>query len=175
MKLNLPLKTERLVIKQFTEHDEEHYYRLVSDRDYVKEIGSPITKDKAHRQLQGVIERYKQSSLGPLMAYEVSSNKVIGLCGLDLDDSGEGLGIFYAVLPQFREQGYATEMNQKLIESAFSTSEVDRIVARVSSDNTASIHLLEKLGMVYLQSVHDLYDDKEKHLYVLYKDQLSKT
>ena len=66
-------------------------------------------------------------------------------------------------------------MAQKLIKSAFSTPEVGRIVARVSPDNTASIHLLEKLGMVYLQSVDDWYDDTEKHLYVLYKEQLSET
>lgn len=70
MRLTLPLQTERLVIKQFTEQDEESYYQLLSDEDYIKYLGSPVTQEQANRQLQRVIEGYGSSGLGALMAYE---------------------------------------------------------------------------------------------------------
>jgi ribosomal-protein-alanine N-acetyltransferase len=170
MRLTLPLQTERLVIKQFTEQDEESYYQLLSDQDYIKYLGSPVTHEQANRQLQRVIEGYGSSGLGSLMAYEESSSRVIGLCGLDYDQSGEDIGIFYAIRPQFRRQGYATEIARKLIDSAFKVLKVDRVVARVNSDNAASVCILKKLGMTYFKLVpYSLHDQKE-HLYVLDKE-----
>jgi RimJ/RimL family protein N-acetyltransferase len=52
----------------------------------------------------------------------------------------------YAVLPQFRRHGYATEGVGALISWAFSHIEVRRINAEVLSSNQASIRVLQKLG-----------------------------
>jgi ribosomal-protein-alanine N-acetyltransferase len=170
MRLTLPLQTERLIIKQFTEQDEESYYQLLSDEDYIKYLGSPVTQEQANRQLQRVIEGYGSSGLGALMAYELSSSRVIGLCGLDHDQSGEDIGIFYAIMPHFRRQRYATEIATKLIESAFEVLKLERVVARVNSDNAASVCILKKLGMTYSKLVPYSLHDKEEHLYVLDKE-----
>lgn len=170
MRLTLPLQTERLVIKQFTKHDEEPHYQLLTDKDYIKYLGSPVTQEQANRQLQRVIKEYDSSGLGALMVCEESSSRLIGLCGLDHDQSGEDIGIFYAILPQFRKQGYATEIARKLIEYAFEVLKLDRVVARVNSDNAASVCILKKLGMTYFKLVPYSLHDQEEHLYVLHKE-----
>jgi RimJ/RimL family protein N-acetyltransferase len=169
MRLPLPLQTKRLIIKEFTEHDEESYNQFLTDKDYIKNLGYP-------QKLQQVIEEYRSeeyilSGLGILMAYEDSLSKVIGLCGLQHDSSGEGkdIGILYAVLTQFRGQGYATEIARKLREVAFEVLELDRVVARVNPDNAASVRILEKLGMTYFQPVLYSFHGEEEHLYDLDK------
>lgn len=169
MRLALPLQTKRLIIRQFTEQDEESYNQFLSDEDYINNLG--------RQKLQQVIEEYSSeeyisSGLGILMAYEVDLSKVIGLCGLYRDQSGEGkdIGILYAVLAQFRGQRYATEIATKLRETAFKVLNLDRVVARVNPDNAASVRILKKLGMTYYKSVPDWLHDKEEHLYVLHKE-----
>ncbi|HBO43085.1 MAG TPA: GNAT family N-acetyltransferase [Planctomycetaceae bacterium] len=56
--------------------------------------------------------------------------------------------IGYSVLPRFQRQGYATEMVRALIGWAFARSDVTRIVAETTEDNTPSVRLLHRLGFV---------------------------
>jgi RimJ/RimL family protein N-acetyltransferase len=166
MRITLPLETERLIIKQFTEQDEESYNQFLSDEDYIKYLGP----QKLHQVIEEYSsQEYRSSGLGILMAYEVLLSKVIGLCGLYRDLSGEAkdIAILYAVLTQFRGQGYATEIARKLIETAFEFLDLERVVARVNPDNAASVRILKKLGMTYSKLVPDWSLGKEEHLYAL--------
>jgi [ribosomal protein S5]-alanine N-acetyltransferase len=114
MLLSFPIVTERLILEQFSEIDNESYFTLVNDEDYIKYLGCPLTRSQANKQLSRTIGEYKiKQETGALMACENSSNNLVGLCGLMEDSSGEGLGIIYFVLPQFRRKGYATEMAKK--------------------------------------------------------------
>lgn len=54
--------------------------------------------------------------------------------------------IGYSVLPQFQGLGYATEGVGGLVDWAFQTAEVARIIAETMPGNMASLRLLEKLG-----------------------------
>jgi RimJ/RimL family protein N-acetyltransferase len=56
--------------------------------------------------------------------------------------------IGYSVLPRFQGDGYATEMVQALIDWAFAQPGVARIVAETTEDNTPSVRLLHRLGLV---------------------------
>ncbi|MBL7067532.1 MAG: GNAT family N-acetyltransferase [Candidatus Marinimicrobia bacterium] len=169
MKLPLPLTTERILIREFRVEDRNSYYELMSEKDIQKYLGSPITREKANEQLQQVINQYQQSGLGPLALWELGADKVIGFCGFIKDQSEEGIGIIYGILPQFRRKGYGVEAVTKLISEAFKNCEFDRIIARVDSENVASINLLKKVGMKYFKDTKNLWHDKKDNLFVIEK------
>ena len=54
----------------------------------------------------------------------------------------------YSVLPEFQNQGYATEAVQALAAWALSQPGVAQVVAEASPDNAASVRILTKCGFV---------------------------
>jgi RimJ/RimL family protein N-acetyltransferase len=69
-------------------------------------------------------------------------------------ETGE-VEIGYSVHPDWRGQGYATEMVGELIKWAFEDKRVRRIVAHTTSRNPASCKVLEHLGFRVSSSIRD--------------------
>ena len=68
--------------------------------------------------------------------------------------TGDGLrphttefGLYYALSPAHQRQGYATEAARAMIDYAFNTLKLKRIVATTTCDNAASMSVMRKLGM----------------------------
>ncbi len=56
-------------------------------------------------------------------------------------------GLFWAIDPLHQRQGYATEAAQALIDFAFQSLRLKRMIATTEYDNAASIGVMRKLGM----------------------------
>jgi ribosomal-protein-alanine N-acetyltransferase len=52
----------------------------------------------------------------------------------------------YSLLPQFQQQGYATEMLAGILRWAFARPGVARVIADTMPSNTASVRLLQRQG-----------------------------
>jgi ribosomal-protein-alanine N-acetyltransferase len=57
------------------------------------------------------------------------------------------MGLFWAIDPDQQRQGYATEAAQALIDFAFQSLRVKRLIATTEYDNTASMGVMRRLGM----------------------------
>lgn len=64
--------------------------------------------------------------------------------------------IGYSIIPEYRNQGYATEMACHLITWALQQSGVTSVVAECLNNNVGSIKVLEKAGMKRLPPEGDL-------------------
>jgi RimJ/RimL family protein N-acetyltransferase len=73
----------------------------------------------------------------------------MGMCGLLKRDALPHPDIGYAFLPEFRAQGYALEAAEATLGDARQRLRLGHVLAIVSPDNTASIRLLERLGLNY--------------------------
>ena len=62
-------------------------------------------------------------------------------------DENKVVEIGYGFLKNYWKKGYATEAVGALIQWAFRTSKVDKVVAETLHDNYGSIRVLEKLNM----------------------------
>ncbi|PAX52877.1 GNAT family N-acetyltransferase [Brunnivagina elsteri] len=63
------------------------------------------------------------------------------------------LEVGYEVLTPYRNQGYATEAVEALVNFAFTQLEAERIIAHTPEDNIGSIRVVEKLGMQNVETV----------------------
>jgi ribosomal-protein-alanine N-acetyltransferase len=93
---------------------------------------------------------------GIWIAIDASSKEVVGDMGFKGKPDRGSVEIGYSVVPAHRRHGYGFEAARAIVEWAFSHKDVDVIKAECEKDNTASIHLLEKLGMHRLAEDGDL-------------------
>lgn len=85
---------------------------------------------------------------GVWIVIDKKSNVVIGDMGFKGGPNSEyAVEIGYGIVPSRRGKGYATEAAMALVEWAFTSEDVKKIVAECLEDNIASIRVLEKLQM----------------------------
>ena len=73
---------------------------------------------------------------------------VLGWCGLKRHGDGQ-VDLGYRLLRSAWGRGYATEASKACLEWGFQEAGLDTIIGRVARANTASIRVLEKVGMRY--------------------------
>lgn len=85
-----------------------------------------------------------------------SDRVLIGEGGFKGKPDEEGVvEIGYAIVPEYRQRGFATEAARGLTHYAFSHPEVNIVQAHTLKDGTASINVLKKLGMTFISTAHD--------------------
>jgi len=79
-----------------------------------------------------------------------SQNQLIGSCGFKGPPTLEGrVEIGYEIKKSFRNQGFATETAQGLIDWAFTNDTVKRVQAHTLPEENASTSVLKKVGMTF--------------------------
>lgn len=71
----------------------------------------------------------------------------IGTISLSPHHDGIDTEVSYQLHPNFWKKGIATEVLKEVIEYAFSSLKLNRLVAETQVANVASIRLLERVGM----------------------------
>ena len=80
------------------------------------------------------------------VAFSRQSGEPVGTFQATLPEADEGT-FAYVVLPTFWRQGYATEMAQHMLTHLFDTAGIETIAAEIDTRNSASIRLVERLGL----------------------------
>ena len=153
-KNTLHLKTERLDIIPCSL---QVAWAIVTDKSKVETIlAARVSDDWPAPDLLEFLPFYAQQletdpsllGWGVWLMIHATERVVIGDVGFKGKPDHEGtVEIGYSVIPAYRNQGYASEAAQALVNWAFIQRGVKRIVAECSNDNAASIHILEKLDM----------------------------
>ena len=164
------LETERLIVRPFLADDLNDIHWILdielSDVDFGSEGAKAI---QARQQwLDWTIMSYEQLArlyqppYGDWAIVLKQAGKLIGSVGFVpcLAPFGQlpslhsdsrlyttEFGLYYALSPAYHRQGYAAEAVRAMIDYAFSTLKLKRIVATTTLDNVASIGVMRKMGM----------------------------
>jgi ribosomal-protein-alanine N-acetyltransferase len=132
----LQIITERLIITAF---DQENYRKVSETYVAGEHIVKYLDKLKGDHELLGWGVRYVTLT---------ENNQVIGDIGFKGKPNDKGIvEVGYGIIPEMQKKGIATEAVRAVIEWAFSSSKVKKVVAECLGDNVPSIRVLEKLGM----------------------------
>ncbi|MDD7804864.1 MAG: GNAT family N-acetyltransferase [Endozoicomonas sp. (ex Botrylloides leachii)] len=146
------LKTERLLLREFTLDDDAFIYDLLNSPLFIKNIGDRgvrTKQDAKHYLTETVMKSYLINGFGMYAVVIKSSNKIIGLCGLVYRDDLPEPDIAFAFLPHFIGKGYAHEAACSVISYAKDKLKIAQLLAITSKDNIRSINLLNKLGFKF--------------------------
>ena len=147
----LPIRTERLVLREFRPEDEAAIHAYASDPDVTRHTSwgpNDIATTKA--ALNAWIDsqtKWPREAL-PLAIELQPDGKVIGGTGFSSIDLDTLTGVFgYVLHKEHWGKGYATEAVCALLEFGFGQLALHRIVAECFTGHDGSIHILEKVGM----------------------------
>lgn len=147
-----PLMTERLELRPFDDDDLEALLAMQSDAAVTRYLNwGPQSRD----QVRGLLERIKpmtaldeSSDATRLAAVVRHSRAVVGDFSLWRTSREHAQGeIGFVVHPDHQRRGYATEACAALLRLGFEQLGLHRIVGRADARNTASIGVMERLGM----------------------------
>jgi ribosomal-protein-alanine N-acetyltransferase len=145
------IETDRLRLRIFRSDDLDNLATLLADRDVMRyvEDGQPKDRDVAEKALNSIIAHWERHGFGRWAVEERSTGRFIGFGGLrSLHGTPE---VVYHLAPAYWGKGYGAELGRAALNFGFNDRGFDRIVAIAKPDNTASVHVMEKLRMKFQQ------------------------
>jgi RimJ/RimL family protein N-acetyltransferase len=148
-KLILPLRTPRLELREFVAADFDAIFAFSSDPRVTRYLFfGPRDAEGTAQYLTELLasQREMPRTRFELGVEEISTGRLIGACDLSLIE-GNTIDLGYMLgLPDWGK-GFATEIATGLLEAAFLMLRAERVISTVDVNNTASIRVLEKIGM----------------------------
>jgi [ribosomal protein S5]-alanine N-acetyltransferase len=147
------LETERTFLRQLEETDASEFYALNLDPDVIKYTG-----DRAFLNIEEACvflksyDQYTKYGVGRFAVIEKSTHNFMGWCGLRYTPETHEYDIGFRFHKTYWNKGYATETAKACLEYGFKTLLLHEIIGRAMTENTASIKVLEKLGMHFRQN-----------------------
>ena len=146
----IALETTRLLMREFQESDAEGMYELNNDPDVIRYTGDdPFLSVEAAREFIRQYDSYNKFGCGRLTLLLKTTSEYIGWCGLKYDPKSIETDLGFRLLKKFWNKGYATEASLRSIKHGFNDLKIEKIIGRAMEDNTASIRVLKKTGMVF--------------------------
>jgi RimJ/RimL family protein N-acetyltransferase len=120
----------------------------------ILETNRLILRPFPKKSLNEFLDSYRIPEPGISLLISSKENELIlGTCGLYLIENGISIGCVYALLPEFRGNGYTIEAMRVLIEYAFTNLEFSTIIAYIHPNNTDGWKVAERIGMKYLGDI----------------------
>jgi ribosomal-protein-alanine N-acetyltransferase len=148
--------------------DEAMLERLLRDPDAgLRELcaNGPGVKNFLVPVLQQTRDFYRSSGSTPpwqgYLGIESPTNKLVGIGGFKGNPNATGeVEIAYGTVPGLEGCGHATGMARGLVEIAFGSPIVRRVIAHTLPEKNASGRVLQKVGLVKVGEVLDPEDGK---------------
>jgi ribosomal-protein-alanine N-acetyltransferase len=147
--LTLPVRTARLTLREFVKSDFDAVFAYSSDPRVTRYLFfGPRDQDGTAEYLDDLLasQRERPRTRFELAVEESASARVIGACDLSFIERNE-VDLGYMLHAEAWGQGYATEIALALIDAAFFDLRAERVISTVDVNNSASIRVLEKIGM----------------------------
>ncbi len=160
--------TERLELRWLTLDDAPMMLAVWNDPAFMQFVGDRgvRTLEEAQLSLQtGPMNLYVEHGYGPFRVIRRIDGASMGICGLFRRDGLDEPDIGFALLPEYCGEGFAYEASIAVLDHAREVLDLPRVTAIVSPENSASIRLLEKLGLHYDKLMRLPGDDKDVSLY----------
>jgi ribosomal-protein-alanine N-acetyltransferase len=163
---DISLKTERLTIRPFRPADARQLHSIVSQPKVLKFLPEDVmTLEEVRDIIEWLQTCYHQNTPEKIVKWTLGiiwdrTSQLIGWCGLGpLDFSPKEIELFCGLTESYWGRGIAAEACRALLDYAFTTIGLARVVAVVNPENQQSRRLIEKLGMQLEKQVSGLPEE----------------
>lgn len=150
--MNTPtLKTERLILRKFTENDLNDIYRIFSDVDvnrFLPWFPLRTIEEAKIFYIERYEKKYKQEKAYNYAICLRKNNRPIGYINVSMDESYD---FGYGLSKEFWSKGIVTEASKAVIQQ-LKTDGIPYITATHDVNNPRSGEVMKKLGMKYQYS-----------------------
>jgi ribosomal-protein-alanine N-acetyltransferase len=142
------LVTERLLLRPVTASDYaalQAHWAAPDVRRFLFD-GTMLSPAEISEAIEDSTRDFAAAGYGLWLIQEQDRTDLTGTAGLRLLDD-LGLEIFYSLAPASWGKGYATEAAGAVVEHALGPLGLPEVLAEVDAGNTASVAVVERLGM----------------------------
>ena len=145
------LETDRLRIRPLRDEDLDELHEVCGDPELMRYVGDgrPLSREQTGRWIEKSQANYREHGFGCAAVVARDGGRFLGYCGLVYGHGGAEVEIIYALKREFWGGGLASEAARAVLEYGFRECGLSRIVATVDPSNTASVRIVEKLGMTH--------------------------
>jgi ribosomal-protein-alanine N-acetyltransferase len=161
------IETARLRIRPYRASDLDDLYRLWTDPDVRRYLwdNEIIPREIAMQALEASITSTREHGFGHWAVCPRESDTLIGFCGFRFLDDTTEIELLYGLAPPHWGKGLATEASRAMLRWGFAEHGFPRVIAITDVPNTASIRVMERLGMTFLE--RKIHHDLDSVFYVL--------
>ena len=140
-------ETERLVVRAYTENDQENFYLLNGNRRVMRWIRPVKTMRESNEFLVETLARTEADpAMGRWAVEEKNPGKFVGSFAIIPVENTDRIQLGYALLPQYWGKGYATELTRNGLHYVFAKMNLNVIYALTETPNISSQKVLIKTG-----------------------------
>ena len=147
-----PMRTERLILRNWEDRDRELFHRINSDERVMEFF--PFRRDRAaaDAKMDEFHAWIEEDGYGFAAAEIAATGECIGFVGLLTTDHvpslpADTIEIGWRLAPEFWGKGYVTEASEAWLAYGFETLAVDEIVSFAVAENHRSTAVMKRLGM----------------------------
>lgn len=148
---DIEIRNEIVHLREFTLEDADAMSLIYANDEVMKHIGGRrrgVSAAETKRMLEVFIENYETDGFGIWACVKNDTGELIGHCGFNTLPDGM-VEIAYLLDKRYWGKGIATGIAGLTLAEGFRTFGLSQIVALAYPDNTASLRVLEKIGMRY--------------------------
>jgi RimJ/RimL family protein N-acetyltransferase len=149
--VNYLIETERLLFRKITRDDKEVLFKLHSSLVVQKYTGEPVVESikEIETAIRERINNYKKYGYGRWAIILKNGMQFVGWAGLAYLPEFDEIDLGYRFLPEYWGSGIATEASHAILTYGFDTLKLKKIIAIAMKEHTASIRVMQKVGMVF--------------------------
>jgi RimJ/RimL family protein N-acetyltransferase len=147
------MKTKRISFSKWNDSDLNLATQLWDDKEVTRFICATgiFTKQDIHHRLETEIQNDKLFHIQYWPIFELSTEELIGCCGIrPFDSEVRSYEIGFHLRKKYWGMGYAFEAAKAVIDYSFDALKADKLYAGHHPQNEASKKLLTKLGFQYI-------------------------
>lgn len=142
------IETARLRLTAFHERHFEAYAAMISDPETTRFVGDgqPLDRMNAWRSMAMLIGHWALRGYGMWAVELKETGEFIGRVGLLNPEGWPDVELGWMLVPQHRQQGYATEATTAVVDFAFRNLGMSRLISLIRVDNVRSERVARRLG-----------------------------
>lgn len=161
--MNLIIETERLILRPFELSDAEDMFAMDSNPIVHKYLWQTPSKEIAEtiKVIEYLQKQYQENKIGRFATILKETNEFIGWTGIKYINDHEENGntnfydYGYRLDEKFWNKGYATEASIAWLDYGFQEMKIEKMNAYTHFENGASNHILQKVGMTFMEDYLD--------------------
>ncbi|HJQ74636.1 MAG TPA: GNAT family N-acetyltransferase [Gaiellaceae bacterium] len=148
-----PIETSRLTLRPFAEADFDAVHAMRSDPEVARYLynepstSEDETRKSLARKIAGTSWTAEGDWLGAAVVERASGATVGDIAFQWVSERDRTAEIGFVFDPRHQGKGFATEAARAMVDWAFTSAGMHRVIGRTEARNAASARVLEKLGM----------------------------
>jgi RimJ/RimL family protein N-acetyltransferase len=148
--MSFRLEANRFYMRELTANDAQANFEMNNDFEVIQYTGDVAFESlEASKEFWSNYDPYAKYGVGRYAVCDIDTNEFMGWCGVKFHPETGLFDLGYRFKQKYWGKGIATESSYLSLKYAFEVLGIQSIYAQAMKCNPASIHVMEKLGMVY--------------------------